>query len=113
MWTVHKSGLAALALLSSSFASDILFTSGFSSCLNDETVIVNNLNLQLDRSTDRLTYNVSGRGLKQLNVTTSFVMVAYGTLALNDSLDPCATDTKIDQLCPGMLLSASNIFSVD
>jgi hypothetical protein len=113
MWTVHKSGLAALALLSTSFASDILFASGFSSCLNDGSVVLNNLNLQFDRSTHNLTYNVSGWSAKQHKVKASLVVVAYGTQALNQTLDLCATATKVDQLCPGMLLSASDIFSAD
>jgi hypothetical protein len=113
MLTVHKSGLVALALLSTSFASDILFTSGFSSCLNDGPVVLNDFNLQLDRSTHLLTYNVSGWSAKQQKVKASLVVVAYGKQALNETLDLCATATKVDQLCPGMVLSASDIFSAD
>ena len=111
MWAVYKSGLAALALLSSAFASDILSVQGFSSCLNNATVMFSNLNIQFDRSANLLTYDLSASSSKRHMVTVSVVVVAYGSQVLSKTFDPCGATTKVDQLCPGML-PAPDIFSV-
>ena len=108
MWNIHKSSLAALALLSSALATDILSTNGFSSCVNNGTVKVNNLNIQFDRSTNLLTFDVSGTSSEQQKVMASLIVSAYGTQVYEKTFNPCAADTKVDQLCPGMLF-ASNI----
>jgi hypothetical protein len=96
----------------SAVGSDILSTNGISSCLNNGTVTVNNLNMQFDRSANLLTFDVSGSSSKQQKVTVSLVVAVYGTLVYYKRFDPCDAATKIDQLCPGML-SAPNTFSVD
>ena len=92
--------------------SDILSTNGFSSCLNNGTVTVNNLNMQFDRSANLLTFDVSGSSSKQQKVTVSLVVAVYGKQVVYKRFDPCDAATKVDQLCPGML-SAPNTFSVD
>jgi hypothetical protein len=89
----------------------ILSNNGFSPCLNNGTVTVNNLNMQLDRSTNLLTFNISGSSPKREKIKVSLVVAVYGTQVFNKGFDPCAADTKVDQLCPGILSSPST-FSV-
>jgi hypothetical protein len=87
--------------------SQILSNNGFSPCLNNGIVTVNNLNIQLNRSTNLLTCNVSGSSSKQQKIKVSLVVAVYGTQVFNKAFDPC----EVDQLCPGILSSPST-FSV-
>ena len=94
--------LAALALLREAFAADIISTSGFSSCGNsDASIQVQNLDISFDRSTNKLTFNVAGHSDVEQDVTASLIVTAYGVSVYNQTFDPCAEDTKVDQLCPG------------
>ena len=100
MWTLHKSSLTLLALLSGVLGSDILSTNGFSDCSNNSTITVNNVDLQFDRSTNLLTFDVSGTSSKQQAVTATLTVTAYGIQVYQKSFDPCDASTKVDQLCP-------------
>jgi hypothetical protein len=100
MWHLHKSSVAVLALLSGALGSDILSTSGFSDCGNGSTITVHNLDLQFDRSTNLLTFDVSGTSSKSQAVTATLTVAAYGVQVYQKSFDPCDAATKVDQLCP-------------
>jgi hypothetical protein len=100
MWHLHKSGVAVLALLSGALGSDILSTNGFSDCGDSATITVNNLDLQFDRSTNLLTFDVSGSSSKSQAVTATLTVTAYGVQVYQKSFDPCDAATKVDQLCP-------------
>src|SRR4051794_4399983 len=100
MWDLHKSSLAVLALLSGVLGSDILKTNGFSDCSNNSTITVNNVDLQFDRSTNLLTFDVSGNSAKEQAVTATLTVTAYGVQVYQKSFDPCDAATKVDQLCP-------------
>jgi hypothetical protein len=100
MGYLHKSSVAVLALLSGALGSDILSTNGFSDCSNNSTITVNNLNLQFDRSTNLLTFDVSGTSSKSQAVTATLTVSAYGVQVYQKSFDPCDAATKVDQLCP-------------
>lgn len=94
--------LAALAALPSVLATDILKTNGFSNCNNgSSTLKVNHVDISFDRSTNDVVFDVSGTSSKVQNVTAELVVTAYGIKVYNNSFDPCAEDTRVDQLCPG------------
>lgn len=87
------------ALSTRVLAADVLRTKGFSSCLDNSTIKVNNLNVQYDRSAGVVTFDVGGTSTKSQNVTASLTVTAYGKQVYQKDFDPCSP--KIDQLCPG------------
>jgi hypothetical protein len=104
MWRTSVAALASLALLPSVLGSDILKTNGFSNCNNgSSTLQVNNVDISFDKSTNNIDFDVSGTSSKEQFVTAELVVTAYGVKVYNDTFDPCAADTKVDQLCPGTL----------
>jgi hypothetical protein len=100
MWKLQKSSLTVLALVSGVLGGDILKTNGFSDCSNNSTITVNNVDLQFDRSTNLLTFDVSGSSAKSQEVTATLTVTAYGVQVYQDSFDPCDASTKVEQLCP-------------
>lgn len=101
--TIPKSLLQAfvLGLLPlGSFATDVLQTSGFTSCLDNSTIKVDKLNIKFDRSTKLITFDVAGSSEKVQNVTAALTVSAYGKQVYQKSFDPCADGAKVDQLCP-------------
>lgn len=87
------------ALSARVLGTDVLRTKGFSSCLDNSTIKVNNLNVQYDRSAGVVTFDVGGTSTKSQNVTASLTVTAYGKQVYQKDFDPCSP--KIDQLCPG------------
>jgi hypothetical protein len=100
MWKLQKSSLTVLALVSGVLGGDILKTNGFSDCSNNSTITVNNVDLQFDKSTNLLTFDVSGSSSKSQQVIATLTVTAYGVQVYQDSFDPCAASTKVEQLCP-------------
>jgi hypothetical protein len=109
MWNLHKSSVTVLALLSGALGTDILKTNGFSDCSNNSTITVNNVDLQFDRSTNLLTFDVSGSSAESQEVTATLTITAYGIQVYQDSFDPCDASTKVDQLCPCKVDPSSSI----
>jgi hypothetical protein len=102
MWRASVVALASLALLPSVLATDVLKTNGFSNCNNgSSTIKVNHVDISFDKSTNNIDFDVSGTSTKEQFVTAELVVTAYGVKVYNNSFDPCADDTKVDQLCPG------------
>lgn len=98
--------LASLALCGSALGADIISTDGFSNCgSSDSTIQVHNVDISFDRSTNTITFDVSGTSNVEQDVTASLIVEAYGIKVYNQTFDPCAADTKVDQLCPGVYLS--------
>lgn len=94
-------GLASLALSSTAWAGDIISTNGFSSCGSaDSSVQVQNVDIAFDRSTNKITFNVAGTSKIEQDVTATLIVEAYGVQVYNQTFDPCANNTKVDQLCP-------------
>lgn len=83
------------------FSADILKTSGFTSCLDGSTIQVTNLNIEYNRAKGSVTFDVAGTSAKVQNVTASLTVSAYGNEVYKNDFNPCATSTKVDQLCPG------------
>ena len=94
--------LASLTLLGTSLAADIISTDGFSNCGGDSSIQVQNVDISFDRSSNKIKFNVAGMSSKSQEVTASLIVQAYGIQVYNQTFDPCASGTKVDQLCPGM-----------
>ena len=107
MWNLHKSSVTVLALVSGVLAGDILQTNGFSDCSNNSTITVNNLDLQFNRATNLLTFNVAGTSAEVQEVMAKLTVTAYGIQVYQNTFDPCNPSTKVDQLCPCKLTVAS------
>ena len=104
----YSSMLAPFLLLAAAplgaLANDVLQTNGYSSCLSgDSTIKVNKLDIQFDRTTKKIKFDVSGTNDKAQNVMATLKVNAYGKEVYSKTFDPCEGDMKVDQLCPGRL----------
>lgn len=99
---IQLAALASTALVSGAICTDILKTNGFSNCNNgsDSSIKVNNVDISFDRSTNQITFDVSGTSDETQNVTATLIISAYGETVYTDTFNPCAASTKVDQLCP-------------
>ena len=82
---------------------DILRTNGFSTCLDNKDVKVERVDIQYDRTTKVLTFDVAGSSARTQNVTASLDVTAYGQAVYQRDFNPCDGDTFVEQLCPGKL----------
>jgi len=98
-WLAGFTVLGALA--STVSANDVLKTTGFTSCMDNSQISATALNIQYDRTTQQLTFDVAGTSAKQQNVTASLYVTAYGKQVYQRDFNPCDVSTKVDQLCPG------------
>ncbi|KAJ4336200.1 hypothetical protein N0V95_008683 [Ascochyta clinopodiicola] len=101
----YSSMLAPFVLLASAplgvLAGDVLKTNGYSSCLTGNSDIkVNKLDIEFDRSTKKVKFDVSGTNAKEQKVMATLQVNAYGKSVYSKTFNPCDTDTKVDQLCP-------------
>jgi hypothetical protein len=99
--------LAPFLLLASAplgvLAGDILKTNGYNSCLDKTgSIKVNKLDIEFDRSTKKVKFDVSGTNEKEQKVMATLTVHAYGREVYKNEFDPCEGSTKVDQLCPGM-----------
>jgi hypothetical protein len=104
--TTYSAMLAPFILLASAplgaLAGDILKTNGYSSCLNGPADIkVNKLDIEFDRSTKKVVFDVSGTNEKEQKVMATLIVNAYGKEVFKKEFNPCDEGTKVDQLCPG------------
>ncbi|MCJ1477853.1 hypothetical protein MMC13_006526 [Lambiella insularis] len=81
-------------------AGNILSSSGFTNCENNATITVINANVQFDRSSLVVTFDVSGTSSKQQKVIADLVVTAYGTQVYQKTFNPCDSSTYVAQLCP-------------
>ncbi|KAK4982043.1 hypothetical protein LTR66_009515 [Elasticomyces elasticus] len=79
---------------------DVLKTDGFSSCSDNPTITVNRMNIQYDKTTNEVTFNVAGSSSQIQNVTANMTVFAYGKPVYNKAFNPCDTDSYVAQLCP-------------
>ena len=98
------SGTSALLLLGALPArvlgSQILSTNGFTTCADNPTVQVTAMDVQYDKDTNTVTFDVAGTSSEVQNVTASILVTAYGKLVYNKIFEPCAAKTYVSQLCP-------------
>ena len=101
-WLVGIQLLAALTMTVS--ANDVLKTAGFTTCMADSDITVTALDIQYDRTTQQITFDVAGSSSKVENVTAALYVTAYGKQVYQKSFNPCDEGSKVDQLCPGEFL---------
>ncbi|KAL9070930.1 MAG: hypothetical protein Q9161_004572 [Pseudevernia consocians] len=97
-WLVGIPLLAALTVIVS--ANDILTTTGFTTCMANSDITVTALNIQYDRTTQQITFDVAGTSSKVENVTAALYVTAYGKQVYQKNFNPCDESSKVDQLCP-------------
>ena len=107
----YSSMLAPFLLLASAplgaLANDVLQTNGYSSCLSGNSdITVNKLNIQFDRTTKKITFDVAGTNGKEQKVMATLKVNAYGKEVYSNTFDPCEGSMKVDELCPGTLLES-------
>jgi azurin len=90
-----------LLLLPAALAADILKTEGFSSCLDNAQIKVNRMDIQYDRASNQVTFDVAGTSEKEQKVIATLVVSAYGKEIYKKEFDPCDEASKVDELCPG------------
>lgn len=83
--------------------SDVLSTDGFTTCVNNATITVQRMNIQYDRSTQEVTFDVAGTSSQEQKVQAKIQVTAYGKVVYTKEFNPCASDYYVEQLCPGRL----------
>lgn len=79
---------------------DILKTNGFSICQDDSDIKVERLNLEFDRSTKKIVFDVAGSSAKEQKVMATIIVKAYGKEVYRNKFNPCEGENQVDQLCP-------------
>lgn len=92
---------SSLLLLPAALAADILKTEGFSSCMDNAQIKVNRMDIEYDKASNLVTFDVSGTSEKEQEVIATLIVTAYGKEVYTKEFDPCDEASKVDQLCPG------------
>lgn len=58
------------------------------------------MNIQYNRATQKVTFDVAGTSTKVQNVTASLTVLAYGQQVYQKDFNPCDSSTPVQQLCP-------------
>jgi hypothetical protein len=82
-------------------AVQILQTSSFSTCLSGSNITVQQLDIVYNNDNKTVTFNVAGASTTVQNVTAQLNVTAYGISVYQNSFNPCAESTYVQQLCPG------------
>lgn len=91
---------AAALFCTGVWAEDVLSTNGFTTCLDNSEIQVDKLNVQYNKNTRKLTFDVAGESKSAQNVTANLVVTAYGKEVYSREFSPC--DEGMDEMCPGM-----------
>ena len=91
------------ALFAFASANDILKTAGFTACVEDSKVTVQNLDIQFNRQTNQLIFDVAGTSAEEQRVMAMLSVSAYGKEVYSKDFNPCDEATKVAQLCPSKL----------
>lgn len=94
-------------------ATDVLKTSGFTNCEQGSSIEVNNVNIEYSKTSETVTFDVSGTSSQEQKVMASLNVTAYGIQVYSKTFDPCADDTFVDQLCPGKSTQSSRSCIID
>ena len=68
--------------------------------MNDASITVQRMNIQYDRQTNQVTFDVAGTSEKEQKVMASLVVTAYGKQVYQKDFNPCDEATAVKQLCP-------------
>jgi Transient receptor potential (TRP) ion channel/ML-like domain len=69
-------------------------------CGGTADITVQKMNIQYNRATQKVTFDVGGMSTKVQNVTASLTVLAYGQQVYQKSFNPCDPSTPVAQLCP-------------
>ena len=108
-WSSRRNLVGSLilgCLPSISFAGDVLSSSGFTACQNNNSINVQTANVQFDRSTSALNFSVAGTSDSVQNVTATLTVTAYGKQVYTKTIYPC--EENIPHLCPGTYSMVQN-----
>lgn len=72
--------------------------------MDNAQIRVNTMDIQYDKTSNQVTFDVSGTSEKEQAVIATLVVSAYGNEVYRREFDPCEEGAKVDQLCPGKLL---------
>ena len=87
-------GATALSLLWLSalpvgvLGADILGTTGFSSCMDNAEIQVETLNVQYDRNTGKVVFDIAGKSKVSQKVEAIMLVTAYGKTVYENSFNP-------------------------
>jgi hypothetical protein len=103
MWSRANTPIRAFAALLSflpsvALATDILKTDGFSNCASNTQINVQRMDIQYNRATNKVDFNVAGTSSQEQKVIATMIVTAYGREVYRKEFDPC--DENISQLCP-------------
>ncbi|KAF2101961.1 TRP-domain-containing protein [Rhizodiscina lignyota] len=91
--------LLLLSLLPAAVSADqVLKTDGFASCANSSAIQVQKMNIQYNKASNKVTFDVAGTSEKEQKVRASLIVTAYGKQVYENDFNPC--DEHISQLCP-------------
>lgn len=96
--------LAPLLLLATSplgtLAADVLKTNGYSSCQENSDIKVNKMDMEFDKASKKIKFDVSGSSTKEQKVMAKLIVTAYGKEVYKKDFNPCNPDTEMKELCP-------------
>ena len=95
--TLLLAGVLPLAVM----GEDILKTNGFSTCSNNSDIKVERMNIEYNKETGKVVFDVAGTSAKQQNVSAILTASAYGREIYRKEFNPCDQDGFVAQLCPG------------
>lgn len=78
----------------------ILSTNGYTTCSDNPTIEVTAMNLQYNKDTNEVVFDVAGTSSEEQYVNASIVVTAYGKQVYQKSFQPCDPKTYVAQLCP-------------
>jgi hypothetical protein len=111
--TTISTMLAPFILLASAplgvLAGDVLKTNGFSTCLDNSDIKVNKLDIEFDKASKRVVFDVSGSNGREQKVMAILTVSAYGKEVYRNEFDPCEGEFKVDQMCPCTSFSCLHI----
>lgn len=99
-WLGFLSLLSLITCPAITSAADILRTQGFSTCLDSKDIVVEKVDIEYNKDTNQLVFDVAGSSAKTQNVTAALTVTAYGNEVYKSEFNPCESNTFVTQLCP-------------
>jgi hypothetical protein len=99
-WAVLRLAAAVTLLATGTAADNILETSGFTICKDNNDLKVQKVDLKYNSSNKTIIFDVAGSSASEQNVTAVLEVKAYGNDIYSQKVDPCRDETFVEQLCP-------------
>jgi hypothetical protein len=96
--TKAVTSLFILSLPTTILGADVLQTDGFSTCLSNSDINVTKSDVEYDKGSNTVTFDVAGSSAKSQKVKATITVTAYGKQVYQNSFDPC--EQNIELLCP-------------